>query len=114
MPAASHVIWLVCRDNITLSAQRRDPYKVPTHIATWVTIVLPFTKVSLSICARLRICKVQVFAQRQPGLPCRQCVLCVGSALFGWVLHHKKSARFRIMHELQWIGRLMQTLKRRS
>ena len=34
-----------CRNNVTLSAQTKDPHAIPTHIATWVTIVLPFTKV---------------------------------------------------------------------
>ena len=62
--------WHVCRDNITLSAQRRDPHEVPTHIATWVTIVLPFTKVSSNICAQSEFCEVHVSPQQQPDLPC--------------------------------------------
>ena len=38
---------MVCfsRDNITLTAQERDPHAISTHIASWVTIVLPFAKV---------------------------------------------------------------------
>ena len=27
-----------CRNNVTLSAQTKDPHAIPTHIATWVTI----------------------------------------------------------------------------
>ncbi|CAL5218396.1 g69 [Coccomyxa viridis] len=35
------------QDNITLTAQERDPHAISTHIASWVTIVLPFAKYAL-------------------------------------------------------------------
>lgn len=44
--AAHLVSMVVLRNNVTLSMQRRVPHAVATHIATWITILSPFTKVS--------------------------------------------------------------------
>lgn len=35
----------VCRNNVTLSMQHRVAHAIPTHLATWITILSPFTKV---------------------------------------------------------------------
>lgn len=46
MRSCLNAIICLCRDNITLTAQERDPHAISTHIASWITIVLPFAKVS--------------------------------------------------------------------
>ena len=55
----SHDASYHCRNNVTLSAQEKDPRAIPTHIATWVTIVLPFTKVPYT---NPGFCKCQVLS----------------------------------------------------
>ena len=53
---------LLCRENVTLSMERRDPWAVPSRVAMWITILAPFTKVcnKQGVAAVMRACMLML------------------------------------------------------